>query len=245
VTLLVDAETVAAPADTELLANQNATGGGRPDDSFRPTTVLAADHPLTQIGDPQARDLVDGTPNEAAPQAEQLAARDAERQIHASPDAEDRPANNATRAAQLLRQEAPDTLAAEVDDEARSQRSDTESDRMNPSASESALAGYLVNWRRRVERIGTENFPERFLTGRGEFGRPVLEVAIGESGALEDIVVRRSSGDATLDQAALQILRMAAPFDALPPEILVRYDVLRFAYEWDFSGNDGDGQVTD
>jgi protein TonB len=60
-------------------------------------------------------------------------------------------------------------------------------------------------------------------------------VAIGPDGNLEDIVVRRSSGDTTLDQAALQILRMAAPFEPLPPSILAEYTVLRFAYEWDFN----------
>ncbi len=46
--------------------------------------------------------------------------------------------------------------------------------------------------------------------------------------------MRRSSGDKALDQAALKILRLAAPFDPLPPNIRKDYDVLRFAYEWDF-----------
>ena len=38
-----------------------------------------------------------------------------------------------------------------------------------------------------------------------------------------------------LDQAALKILRLAAPFPPLPPDIRKDYDTLRFAYEWDFS----------
>jgi protein TonB len=46
--------------------------------------------------------------------------------------------------------------------------------------------------------------------------------------------VRRSSGDKALDQAALRILRLAAPFAPLPDVIRADYDVLRFAYEWDF-----------
>ena len=60
-------------------------------------------------------------------------------------------------------------------------------------------------------------------------------MAIGAEGHLEEIVVRRSSGDRMLDQAALKILRLAAPFEPLPSSILAEYDVLRFAYEWDFS----------
>ena len=68
----------------------------------------------------------------------------------------------------------------------------------------------------------------------GGVGRPTLEVVIGRDGELQDIVVRKSSGDKALDQAALKILRLAAPFDPLPPNIRKDYDVLRFAYEWDF-----------
>jgi protein TonB len=66
-------------------------------------------------------------------------------------------------------------------------------------------------------------------------GRPTLEVVIAADGRLDDIVVRRSSGDTALDQAALKILRLAAPFPPLPPSIREHYDVLRFAYEWDFA----------
>ena len=49
--------------------------------------------------------------------------------------------------------------------------------------------------------------------------------------------MRRSSGDKALDQAALKILRLAAPFDPLPANVRKNYDVLRFAYDWDFFDN--------
>jgi protein TonB len=103
-----------------------------------------------------------------------------------------------------------------------------------PSTRESNLAEYLDAWRRRVERIGTANYPTELL-GNISAGRPTLEVVIAADGRLEDIVVRRSSGDKALDQAALRILRLAAPFAPLPDTIRANYDVLRFAYEWDFS----------
>lgn len=237
VTLLVDTQAVDRPdRDTELLASRDATGGGRPDDSFRPTTTLAADHPLSQQGDPTGADPFDGTTREAAPETDRLVTRSAtDRRIEAVPEATETPAALPMKAAQLIQQEAPPTLAAEIDDEAHSQDSETESDLASPSAREAALAEYLVGWRRRVERVGTANFPPEFLSARADQARPVLEVAIDAEGAVEEIVVRRSSGDAALDTAALKILRMAAPFEALPPQILAEYDVLRFAYEWDFS----------
>jgi protein TonB len=37
-----------------------------------------------------------------------------------------------------------------------------------------------------------------------------------------------------LDQAAINILQRAAPFDPFPESIRVDYDQLRFAYKWEF-----------
>ena len=69
---------------------------------------------------------------------------------------------------------------------------------------------------------------------QGAIDNPTLEVAIDAEGRLVDIVIRQSSGNTTIDQAALSILRLAAPFEPLPPAVRAEYDVLRFAYEWDF-----------
>ena len=46
---------------------------------------------------------------------------------------------------------------------------------------------------------------------------------------------RRTSGSRLIDQAALEILRRAAPFDPFPEAIRVEYDTLRFAYKWQFN----------
>ena len=62
----------------------------------------------------------------------------------------------------------------------------------------------------------------------------MLEVAITRRRRLKDVVVRNSSGYRNLDQAAIEILRMAAPFDPFPQRLRADYDVLRFAYEWHF-----------
>ena len=50
------------------------------------------------------------------------------------------------------------------------------------------------------------------------------------------MLIRRTSGSPELDQAALEILKLASPFDPFPPELAAKYRVLRFAYEWQFSG---------
>jgi protein TonB len=98
---------------------------------------------------------------------------------------------------------------------------------------ESDVAVYLDSWRRKIERVGTINFPE--VARREKLsGTPVIEVTIGADGRLVQSVIRRSSGHAEIDEAALRILRLAAPFDPFPSELSAKHDEVRIAYEWQF-----------
>jgi len=116
-------------------------------------------------------------------------------------------------------------------------------DRLLADTRESAIAAYLDGWKRRIEQVGTLNFPNE-ARRRALSGNPVLEVAIRADGRLEQVVVRRSSGHRELDAAAVDIVRLASPFDPFPPAMRERYPMLRFAYEWQFlKGRLGDGSV--
>jgi protein TonB len=106
---------------------------------------------------------------------------------------------------------------------------------ITPDTRASTLAPYLDAWRRKVEQIGTLNYPTA-ARSTGITASPVLEVAIDSTGKLEKAVVRTSSGFPELDQAALAILKLASPFDPFPPDVAKEYRVLRFAYEWQFVG---------
>jgi protein TonB len=106
---------------------------------------------------------------------------------------------------------------------------------ITPDTRAATLAPYLDAWRRKVERVGTLNYPTA-ARARNVAASPVLEVAINASGVLEKAVVRTSSGYPELDAAAIQILKLASPFDPFPPELSRQYRVLRFAYEWQFTG---------
>jgi protein TonB len=99
----------------------------------------------------------------------------------------------------------------------------------------SRLAPYLDSWRRRVERIGTVNYPS-VAQRRNMGGNPVIEVALQSDGKLKSARIVRTSGHPEIDAAALDILRLASPFDAFPAELSRDYRSLRFAYEWQFEG---------
>jgi periplasmic protein TonB len=105
---------------------------------------------------------------------------------------------------------------------------------------ESDVAVYLDGWRRKIERVGTMNFPE--VARRQKLsGTPVIEVTIGADGKLLDTVVRRSSGHVEIDEAAMRILKLAAPFDPFPSELTAKHDQIRIAYEWQFLGGASQG----
>jgi len=104
----------------------------------------------------------------------------------------------------------------------------------------SRLAPYLDGWRRRVEQVGTLNFPA-LARQQGMSGSLVLEVVINDDGRLRSARIERSSGHPQLDEAARGILQLASPFDPFPPDLARDYRSLRFAYEWRFEGGQAAG----
>ena len=123
-----------------------------------------------------------------------------------------------------------------LDDALRLRGKETREAFITPDTRESRLAPYLDGWKRKIEKVGTLNFPtvaRRRLATRN----PVVAVVITSDGTLKEAVIQESSGDQEIDQAALTILRKAAPFNPFPGNLKKDYDQLRFAYEWQFLGD--------
>jgi periplasmic protein TonB len=115
---------------------------------------------------------------------------------------------------------------------------------VTPDTREALVAPYLVAWRLKIERLGTMNFPRAAWRAPGT-RNPDVEVVILADGTLESATIRRSSGSASLDQAATDILKLASPFDPFPKDLADKYRLLRFTYGWEFDGQKvGRGAVT-
>lgn len=106
---------------------------------------------------------------------------------------------------------------------------------VTPDTREALVAPYLVGWRTKIERLGTLNFPQAAWRAPGT-RNPDVEVVILADGTLESATIRRSSGSAKLDRAAVDILKLASPFDPFPKELADHYRLLRFTYGWEFAG---------
>ncbi len=115
---------------------------------------------------------------------------------------------------------------------------------VTPDTRESVVAEYLVSWRTKIERLGTLNFPQAAWRAPGT-RNPDIKVSILADGTLESATILKSSGSAKLDQAAVDILKLASPFDPFPKELSEKYRVLRFSYGWEFDRPKGaSGTVT-
>jgi protein TonB len=129
------------------------------------------------------------------------------------------------------------SLEAELDEQTRAYSSRARVKRITSvAARESVDAAYLNDWRLRVEAVGNQYYPEASLR-YGIYGSLRLLVVIRYDGALEDIRVLSSSGYAVLDDAAVKIVRMAAPFAPFPPELRAEADKLEIIRTWQFQEN--------
>jgi protein TonB len=99
------------------------------------------------------------------------------------------------------------------------------------------FAQYIEDWRVKVERIGNLNYPEQARRQR-IFGKLQLSVSINKDGSVESVEVSKSSGQRLLDAAAMRIVRLAAPYAPLPPNITKDTDILTITRTWSFTSSD-------
>lgn len=94
-------------------------------------------------------------------------------------------------------------------------------------------AQYLHNWRKKIENIGNLNYPEEARRNK-MYGSLRLLVVIKPDGSVKTIEILKSSGKQILDDAAIQIVRLAAPFQPFPVEMRKSTDILEIIRTWKF-----------
>ena len=101
------------------------------------------------------------------------------------------------------------------------------------STKKSHDALYLDSWRRRIEVVGNINYPNEARIQR-LYGNLRMLVALFPNGEVSEIQILQSSGHSVLDQAAVQIVNMAAPFDPFPEAMRAEADILEIIRTWRF-----------
>ena len=222
---LVQTSSKTAPKDADYLAQANQDGSGNVKEQVRPQSPKA--EPLTQsveLSTPN-EDLTPQTP----PDLSQPLHRNARDRVE--------PETQPLSAAQLIdRSMEIASLSAELSESVRSYAQRPREKRIFSRTREYKYASYMNDWITKVERIGTLNFPDE-ARRRHLSGSLLLDVALNADGSINNIAVLRPSGHRVLDDAALRIVRMAAPYAPFPDYIRRDYDVLHIIRTWEFLSN--------
>jgi periplasmic protein TonB len=237
--VLVNAKSAKKPTDAQALAQANLDGGGNTDENRRVKTPLPPTHQQTsgsEIERMQRRiHELDAAQQKMLSQAKTAravaAARNAAEQPTPSPNVSGLDLAESARAMARLEGE----ISKSVDEYNKRPRKKF----VGARTEEYRFAQYIEDWRQKVERLGTLNYPE---AARGKlYGSLVLTVSLNHDGSLNRVDINRSSGYKVLDEAAKRIVQMASPFSPFPPEIRRDTDILEITRTWYFTQGD---QVT-
>ena len=236
--VLVNAKTRERPTHAEVLAQANLDRGGNVDERRRARSPL----PVTEPKNP-GRDLSEAQRRVReleAKQQELLAmARATQLKIAALPtkstpadEAAPRPTGRDLADLALAAMRLQAQIDRQIDDYQKRPRKKF----IGANAAEYRFAQYEEEWRAKVERVGTVNYPAE---ARGKlYGNLRLTVTIRPDGSVDSVELDRSSGLKVLDAAAFRIVRMAAPYASFPASIQRDTDLLVITRTWFFSQGD-------
>jgi len=235
--VLVNAKTTQKPEKAEVKAQANLDGGGNVEERRRARTPLPA-----TAHKPAGRDLAEAQRRvqQLEAQQKQLLAKAAEakalapREEPKAPSAEAPPLPSGRDLADLSL--AAMRLQAQIDKRVEEYQKRPRKRFIGARATEYRFALYEESWRAKIERVGTLNYPAE---ARGKlYGNLRLTVTLRPDGTIERVELDRSSGLKVLDEAALRILQIAAPFAAFPAEIVKDTDLLVITRTWFFAQGD-------
>ncbi|NHC07831.1 energy transducer TonB [Azonexus fungiphilus] len=235
--ILVNARSSRAPSDAQALAQANLDGGGNTDESRRAKTPLPPTE--RQLSGDDLQQMRKRVQELEAAQQKMLAQARSLAKVAAAETRSEQPAPAAPLSGLDLADaaRAMARLEGEINKSVEEYNKRPQKKFVGARTQEYALAPYFDAWKQKIERIGTLNYPDE---ARGKlYGRVIIFVELRvEDGSLYNAEISRSSGHKVLDQAALRILRMAAPFGPIPREAMGGASVLSFAREWNFVPGD-------
>ena len=213
--ILVNAKHARAPVKAEALAQANLDGGGNAD-------AGRAQSPLPDLRKTEDGDSIKALQSRIAQLQQQqnsVLTRLKQSQFNRAPVAEqDKPDPARTGADNVDTTKAIARMTAEITERISDENKRPKKTFISPSTREVGYAMYYKAMQKRVEEVGTLNFPQQ--DGHKLYGELVVYIPIFQDGSIYDKEggprIERSSGNAGLDRAALAIVRRAAPFGKFP-----------------------------
>jgi protein TonB len=236
--VLVNAKTTERSAKADVLAQANLDRGGNVDEPRRAKTPLPVTHARTEgkdLADAQRRvQQLEAQQQRLLAQAKETKRRVPEEPPKSAPAPEAPPLPSGRDLADLSL--AAMRLQAQIDRQIDDYQKRPRKKFIGANAREYRFAQYEEDWRVKVERVGTLNYPAE-ARGRS-YGHLRLTVTIRPDGSVESIELDRSSGLKVLDAAAFKIVQMASPFAPFPADIRSDTDLLVITRTWFFGQGD-------
>ncbi|HNN45500.1 MAG TPA: TonB family protein [Azospira sp.] len=234
--ILVNSKSARKPSDAQALAQNRLDGGGNVDENRRAKTPLppsAQQQAGAELEQRQRRvQELEAQQQKLLSQTKSKTKTASSNQREAQPEPSPTLSGRelASSALAMARWEAE--ISKNVDEYNKRPRKKN----IGVRADEYRFAQYVEDWRLKVERVGTLNYPE---AAKGKlYGSLVLSVSILADGNVQKIEINRSSGHKVLDDAARRIVQMASPYAAFPADIRRDTDIIEITRTWTFTRSD-------
>ena len=236
--VLVNAQSTAKPPQADALAQKNLDGGGNTDADRRARSPF----PVREQEKPEEKKAVAPRRVEQARETRKLMTRPAPQpQVESAPPQVAEPQSEApvTPDATTIIQRGLEIarLEAQISRQWDSYQKRPRRKFIGARTQEFRFARYIEDWRLKIERIGELNYPQAAREQKA-YGSLVVTVSIKANGALEKVEINRPSGWKVLDEAALHIVRLSAPFAPFPSDIAADTDILSITRTWTFTRSD-------
>ena len=227
------------PEQADYLAQHNQQGSGTLEEKAAPSTTEEADFQDSEINKVTPQQQVSAPPpvpqeqkvvTTSAPKIDQITTASTKPKPTEAPPSSLH-FNMSTLSSEIASLEAQ--LAEERQQYARRPRVL----RLNAASTMQDKGAYYKDaWRRKVEKVGNLNYPAEARSNK-IYGSLRLLVAINRDGTLREVSILESSGNTVLDNAALRIVRLSAPFTPFTGD-LMDVDVLEIIRTWRFEPGD-------
>ena len=235
---LVNSKSDKTREDADYLAQENQLGGGNTEEKVQPSS------PFSNPNQNQDNNVAPDTRQEFAPPKQEKVDRKLDmltidndrgklkKQKSVDPlpieSKKDKPSIKLLNSSQIA------DLTNRISKQLKQHTMDLEQMAKGVNAKKHNTAFYDSAWQDRIVKIGNINYPHAAIKNNIT-GKVTLEVQINSDGSVFNINVLKSSGHKILDNAAIKIVNLAAPFAPLPPEILKDTTIYSIVRVWRFN----------
>ena len=237
--VLVNAKTESKPTHADAYAQHNLDGGGNTAQKRRaksplPVTRTKKTHAEVALAQRRVREL-EQQAKQLLTQRQASAVTVPAAPVQPQPQAETR--DGPTAADLLARSAEIARLEAQISRDWDSYQKRPRRRFVGARTQEFRFARYVEDWRLKIERFGEINYPQA-ARDQKLYGSLIVTVSIKADGALEKVEINRPSGHKVLDDAAVRIVKLAAPFAPFPADISKDTDILSITRTWTFTRAD-------